>query len=722
MIKAAECGIERGNYALRWKIDIESRQTRPTQNDPDHARRPQLVPPPRPPPESPEDGSLTQSTTNDNSERQPEPTEQPPSTQLRPRFGDGDCSQAPRGPPDIELSLRQVKRRILAAYKNHRSPNLNHSQVQLKSLKNLASNVDIIVKRSDKCKGLVVMNKDDYASKMHDITENYEKVANNPTPKLEASTKRLIHDSLDGNLEDKVVKCILPQCSRTAELYGLPKDHKVDIPLRPIVSACGDPLDKLTWILERVITQLLPFIPAHLKNTTEFLDKVRRKYPEGFEPGTILFSVDVVNLYGNIPVQEGIQACMSMLREHEEHINMFSMAPDDIERLLQHCLTQNFVRFGSTYFRQQTGIAMGSRVAPPLAIAFMHILETTFLSSDRAQPSLYLRYIDDIFGVWHHGLPSLLEYVEFLNSVHPSIQFTLEHTATTGTLPYLDTLIKISETGQYTTELFIKPMSANVILHFNSAQPMSVKRATARSQYLRALRLSSPGDPTDLSLQKIDKLFLANGYPRATLHRARQEAIKTHHKTGTQGQRNQLRAHKTPLVLPFVDDRLCNIVQGIIKSSDIAFQVTWKGGETVGQKLVKSALSPPPCPGGGKRCNACCAGLAGKCHSKNTIYRIDCSICPAGQSFYIGESRRSIRKRFNEHLGDARNKRTDTPFGAHQNQHQHTPLTYKNLKLSILSRATDGPDRKIKESIFIRDLRPTLNTQTSSWPLTPGHS
>ena len=211
----------------------------------------------------------------------------------------------------MELAMRQVKRRILATYKNHRSPDPNYSHAQLSSLKDLAKNDDVVIKRSDKCKGLVILNTSDYVSKMQDITQQYEEVPKNPTPKLEASTKRAIHDTLDGKLEESTVKSILPHCSRTAELYGLPKDHKADIPLRPIVSACDDPIDMLTWVLERVINQLLPFVPAHLKNTTQFLDKVREKYPEGFEPGTILFSVDVLNLYGNIPVEDGIQACMT---------------------------------------------------------------------------------------------------------------------------------------------------------------------------------------------------------------------------------------------------------------------------------------------------------------------------------------------------------------------------------------------------------------------------
>ena len=261
-------------------------------------------------------------------------------------------------------------------------------------------------------------------------------------------------------------------------------------------------------------------------------------------------------------------------------------------------------------------------------------------------------------------------------------------------------------------------MSANVILHFDSAQPMSVKRATARSQFLRALRLSSPGEPTIRSIEKITNLFLANGYPPATLRRVRKEALQTHTGAGTQ-QRQSGITRNTPLVLPFVDDSLCHKVQGIVKNSGINFQVAWKGGDTVGHKLIRSAYSSPPCPGGGRHCNTCRAGLAGKCHKKNTVYRIDCTVCPEGKSFYIGESRRAIRKRFNEHLGDARNGRLDSPFGAHQNDHPNTPLTCQNLKVRILSRASDGPDRKIKESIFIRDQKPALNTQTTSWPLTP---
>ena len=80
---------------------------------------------------------------------------------------------------------------------------------------------------------------------------------------------------------------------------------------------------------------------------------------------------------------------------------------------------------------------MGSRVAPPLAIVFVHALETMFLAAARLQPSLYVRYIDDVFDVWTHGKANLLDYFSFLNAIHPTIKFTMEHSGDTGELAFL---------------------------------------------------------------------------------------------------------------------------------------------------------------------------------------------------------------------------------------------------------------------------------------------
>ena len=106
----------------------------------------------------------------------------------------------------------------------------------------------------------------------------------------------------------------------------------------------------------------------------------------------------------------------------------------------------------------------------------MHNLEPSFIKISPLKPSLLLRYIDDYFGVWVHGLKSLLDFYEQINSYHPKIKFTLEHTYYSGTLSFLDTMITVNPDGTYTTELFIKPMAAPIILHYESAHPLKTKR------------------------------------------------------------------------------------------------------------------------------------------------------------------------------------------------------------------------------------------------------
>ena len=201
----------------------------------------------------------------------------------------------------------------------------------------------MIYKRSDKGKRLVVMPKETYIAKAKSVVDEYKPVGKNPTPKLQAQTKRIIHDTMDTVLDEKIVKILLPHASRTAEFYGLPKTHKDNIPLRPIVSAYDDPLDKLTWFLERIVTQLLAFVPAHLKNTEQYLSTLKNKYPDGLPPGTIVFTMDVNNLYGNIPTDEAIDAVCSMIQTHEDKIDLFGLPLDAFKTLLRHCLHNNFV-------------------------------------------------------------------------------------------------------------------------------------------------------------------------------------------------------------------------------------------------------------------------------------------------------------------------------------------------------------------------------------------
>ena len=171
----------------------------------------------------------------------------------------------------------------------------------------------------------------------------------------------------------------------------------------------------------------------------------------------------------------------------------------------------------------------------------------------------------------------------------------------------------------------------------------------------------------------------------------------------------------TRLVLPFIDDQLTRSVQAVVRGSgqqDLG--VAWTNDNTIKQHLVRSALKPPPCPGGA-RCHACAAGLRGRCHTSGVIYQLTCTLC---QKTYIGETGRMVRLRYNEHLRDAKNQRRDSPLGDHfREDHRGIQPSPSHVTAAIIQVCKTERERKIAESLHIRDERPALNTNVASWTI-----
>ena len=259
-------------------------------------------------------------------------------------------------------------------------------------------------------------------------------------------------------------------------------------------------------------------------------------------------------------------------------------------------------------------------------------------------------------------------------------------------------------------------MAAPIILHYESAHPKQTKHSVLFSQMLRAMRLGSNTECKNRGIDKIASLFTSNGYPHSLIQRTR-HSIMTRN---TRPHKPTTPEHHTYITLPYIDDTLSRRVQGAVKSTGLPLRVAWKSGKTLASVLTRSALEPPPCPSGSRTCHTCEAGLAGKCHTKNAVYKITCNHCTNSTTAYVGETRRSIRERFMEHLRDFKNKTIRTPFGEHRKQsHEEESVNNTSLTIEILQVCKDVAELKITESIHIRNHRPNLNTQSSSWKLIP---
>ena len=499
---------------------------------------------------------------------------------------------------DTEEQLFDLKGSIMKVYKGHKNVTSNTSKQKKDALKLLRDNEDIIVKPSDKCKGFVIMDKKDYVDRAKAILtdpENYESVEKDLTHEVEARVKRVFKQNTKGKLPDKLVEDLTPRHSRTPIFYGLPKDHKPSVPLRPVVSNCGGPTEKTSVMLEKILHQLIQFVPLHLVDTKDFLDKLKGFWEAHDVPeNAILFSIDVKNLYGSIPLDGAMEAVRETLEHHFNDIDTCGLSVDEICDLLEQCLMNNVFRFGDEYFLQKQGVAMGNPVAPIVAILFMNRFETLALQHASLKPAFLVRYIDDFAGVWLGGKESLVEFLNYLNSINGRIQFTCEMTEEgTGSIPMLDVLLTVTKQDsrcKLTTELFIKPNNAGIILHYKSAHPKETKVNMVRSQFQRAIRLSSDEQARERSLGKIDDLLKKNGYPMQLVARIKRETLMTgrqhpFRRDGGQVRRGRRSRPGTEdriyLTLPYVDETILCKVKKVVKKSKFNVNLGWYAPNTL---------------------------------------------------------------------------------------------------------------------------------------------
>ena len=183
------------------------------------------------------------------------------------------------------------------------------------------------------------------------------------------------------------------------KLYLLPKIHKQlhNVPGRPVISNCGIPTEKASEFLDFHLKPLMQSGWSYIRDSGDFIDKMKRigKVPEG----SFLVTADVVGLYPSIPHKEGILALKSKLEEQTSS----KIPTNDLVKLAEFVLKNNFFEFNNEIKQQISGTAIGTKFAPPYACIYMDKTETDFLKMQELQLFVWLRYIDNIFFIWTNG-------------------------------------------------------------------------------------------------------------------------------------------------------------------------------------------------------------------------------------------------------------------------------------------------------------------------------
>ena len=294
--------------------------------------------------------------------------------------------------------------------------------------------------------------------------------------------------------------------SNLGQLYGLPKIHKPDIPLRPILAAFSSSNFKLAKFL---VPLLKPLASGNydVNNSYDFVKNVLTKDAYG----KYMVSFDIKSLFTNIPLQETIDLIICQLFPNDRSI-FHGFSRSDFRKALELTALDSYFTFNDQIYLQCDGVAMGSPLGPIFANIFIANLERTLFKNcpNNFKPTYYCRYVDDTFALFK-SKEQASNFLNYINSLHSNIHFTMECEENQH-LSFLDVLVERCDSS-FRTSVFRKKTFTNLGLNFFSFIPYNFKLNALRTLIFRGFHISSTFELFHKEMQFLRNFFEINGFP-----------------------------------------------------------------------------------------------------------------------------------------------------------------------------------------------------------------
>lgn len=550
----------------------------------------------------------------------------------------------------------------------------NYSRANLKSLKNKIKTNDLIVTKADKGSCLVIMNRVDYINKVMNFLDcdEFENINRDPTLPFFSKLKGVLDRTLItleyfNSSKDK----LYPMNPRTPLLYGLPKVHKDGMPIRPVVSFVDSPCYHLSSWLNHVLKVATGFHSTYAtKNSVAFADYLKNIV---IPHNAILVSLDVKNLFPSVPPDDCIKLVGNLLTNN----NVSQVLISDLKLLLRTVLDQNFFQFNGKFFRQRSGLAMGSCLSPFLSEVFMNHLEEIIMKSRFANfLTAYKRYVDDVCIVWSGSERDLADFLLFVNTLHERITFTMEREVE-GQLPFLDLLLTRNN-NSISFDIYRKPTSTDNVIQYSSNSPFSHKFSAFNSLFYRLFKIPLSRDAFNKELTIIKEIAINNGFPLSSINKIYFKFLnKFKFSYNVIHAKQTLNKYRCVSFFGNISLQLAKFFKGF--NISIAFRTV----NTLKKHLVNTKDRVDQ-------------------FSKSGVYSLFCDDCPA---VYVGQSGRRISTRVREHVSlfnkykDSDITETKSAFATHLLTSGHNFSAPENV--TILHECAKGKKLDLLEKMEI---------------------
>ena len=637
--------------------------------------------------------------------------------------------------PALDMYICLVKEDILKGISKCQTSNISTGEQN--ALRTLMNDNTIIIRPADKGSGIVVMDTAEYVSKVEkDLQQDdtYIEMQDDSTKAVTKQVGKIVKQLFNqGIIDEKVKNYMMPLNTQPGVVKANPKVHKQDMPMRTIVSTKQHPTTQIAEVAEHELGEYVSKLPSYVKDTTDFLRKIE-EIKHTIPSKVILFTLDVRALYPSIPRKEALVACREALNTRGNQ----QIPTDAVLTLIETVLDNSTFSFNHKNYKQIDGTAIGSKLGRNYACTYMGKWEKQLLSMTDKNPLLYLRYVDDIFGIWDGTDEELNAFLNTANTIHPRIK--LEMTQSSESISFLDVLIKKTQNGLETT-IYTKETDKHMYLHKSSDHPNSTKRAIPYGLGIRARRICST--ETDYNAQKrnIANHLKKRGYKYRSVNEVLQKVDNLTRNElleyRNQDDKNESRVplvvtcnRRLPHIQEIVHDRMSVLHRSekMMKVFPEAPLTAYRRDTNMEDMLVHSKYNKifrretyiegtHKCD---KNCAVCMHMKVGMqhislnrrtfcfkdsitCKTENVVYGIFCSGCDA--IIYVGETGNTIYERFQNHFTSIR-KLYDQPVAIHFSQYDHTMNDLRIIGIEKIkpSGVAGFHLRKIRESFWIKKL------------------